>query len=201
MDRGVDQDESGLPQRKRLRLPGYDYTVAGGYFITVDVADRVPLLGRMQGSEVQLNEVGGMVSRVWNNLPHYYPGIVLDAFVIMPEHIHGIVILADPRLIAEAGGPTLSAAPTRLDAGSVVSEGPSVSQRPIAIPTLMRRFKSYTTNRYHRIRSSYPNSRLPAKLWQRSYYERVIRSESDFQEKRDYIVTNPQRRWLKNSGR
>jgi REP element-mobilizing transposase RayT len=162
----------------------------------------------MDHDRIVLNEVGDMVKRIWLAQPEHYPGIVLDAFVVMPEHIHGIVIEVDPRILAsQRPGPVLGPAPTgeaevtlpsdRATTSSA-EDSPEIS-RPIDLRLLMQDFKSLTSNKYYEIRQRYPNSRLPDKLWQRSYYERVFRSERDFDQKRGYIVTNPQRRFLRTT--
>jgi REP element-mobilizing transposase RayT len=208
-----------------MRLPDYDYAQGGGYFITIDSFKRVPLFGRMDDGHVILNEVGAMVQLFWLEQPQHYPGVVLDAFVVMPEHVHGIVILVDPRLTehggpdwdpattpridSQEGGPDWDPAPTPGVAehppdGREYYEQPieaaiSIPRRPIDLRLLMQNYKSLTSQEYYKIRQRYPQSRLPDRLWQRSYYERVIRSESDFNEKREYISTNPQRRFLKSS--
>lgn len=151
----------------------------------------------MNVQQALLNEVGEMVQGVWQNLPHYFPGVVLDAFVVMPDHIHGIVVLVDSWLINVKSGPARSAAPTL---GNEFNQEPPLAKsrkKPIDIPTLMRRFKSFTTKQYWDIQANHHNSRLPEKLWQRSFYERIIRSDSDLEEKREYIMTNPLRRFLK----
>jgi REP element-mobilizing transposase RayT len=76
-------------------LPAYDYSQAGAYFITVFTRDRVMLFGEIIDFGVRLNEIGIIVKQTWDNLPTHYRGIDLDAFIVMPNHVHGIIILAD----------------------------------------------------------------------------------------------------------
>jgi REP element-mobilizing transposase RayT len=142
-----------------------------------------------------------MVLRTWTEQPAHYPGVLLDAIVVMPEHLHGLVILTDPWLLRLEHKPGRN--PTNQDGPGL---GPALTrdfaesrERPVDIPSLIGRFKSLTTTRYYTIKDSHPDSRLPEKLWQRSYYERVIRSDSEFEEKREYIVTNHRRWWLRNT--
>ncbi len=104
--------KGNLPQRKRLRLTNYDYSQGGGYFITINVNGKIPLLGKMDGQNVILNEVGGMVQQVWNEQPEHYPGVMVDAFVLMPNHIHGIIVLTDPKMITDNHGLVRGPAPT-----------------------------------------------------------------------------------------
>src|SRR5205085_2721051 len=83
------------PRRHSLRLPDYDYSQAGAYFITACTQNRVMLLGEVIDCSVRLNELGTIVQQTWDDLPTHYQGIDLDAFVVMPKHLHGIIILAD----------------------------------------------------------------------------------------------------------
>ncbi|HEU4329111.1 MAG TPA: transposase [Roseiflexaceae bacterium] len=148
------------PHRQRsLRLRGYDYAQVGAYFITVCVERRLLLLGALSGGGVQLSPAGRMVGELWEALPLHYPA-ALDAFVAMPDHIHGILLLP-------GGG--------------------------LALPQLVHRLKSLTTARYRVgvAREGWPP--FPGRLWQRSYYERVIRSEDELAQVRMYIAENPTR--------
>ena len=128
------------PRRRSLRLPGYDYSQAGAYFITACSQNRVMLFGGVIDGDVQLNEMGTIVQQTWDELPAHYNGIDLDAFIVMPNHVHGIIILAD-------------------DSG-----------RRHAIPEIVRGFKTFSARRV--------NERAGRRgvLWQRGYYEHVIRN-------------------------
>ncbi|GBC84584.1 hypothetical protein HRbin11_01015 [bacterium HR11] len=79
--------------RRSIRLKGYDYTQPGAYFVTIVTQNRVCLFGEVVDGTMRLNDAGRMVQAVWNDLPRYYPGVAIDAFVVMPNHIHGIIIL------------------------------------------------------------------------------------------------------------
>lgn len=82
-------------QRRSIRLRNYDYTQNGAYFMTICVQDRACLLGDVVGGEMRLNEAGQRVQDVWMGLPDHYPHLQLDAWVIMPNHVHGIIVLHD----------------------------------------------------------------------------------------------------------
>ena len=82
------------PNRRSIRLPGYDYSKDGAYFVTICTKDRKCLFGDIATRKMALNDAGRMVEIVWNELPKYYPRISTDTFQIMPNHIHGIVIIA-----------------------------------------------------------------------------------------------------------
>lgn len=84
-------------RRNSLRLKGYDYAQAGCYYVTLCIQQRACLLGEIVQGAMRLSEAGRMVQAVWDDLPRFYPGVEIDAFVIMPNHIHGILVLtADP---------------------------------------------------------------------------------------------------------
>lgn len=86
-------DGSGRRDRCSLRLEGYDYAQAGAYFVTVVVQARLLLFGDVVDGEMRLNQAGAMVTRVWEEMPDRFPNIEMDAFVVMPNHIHGIIVI------------------------------------------------------------------------------------------------------------
>ncbi|MBC7237764.1 MAG: hypothetical protein H5T69_18130, partial [Chloroflexi bacterium] len=79
--------------RRSIRLKGYDYTQPGAYFVTIVTQDRARLFGEVVDGEMRLNDAGRMVQTVWDELPAFYPGVQTDAFIVMPNHIHGIIVL------------------------------------------------------------------------------------------------------------
>jgi hypothetical protein len=79
--------------RRSIRLKGYDYAQAGAYFVTIVTRDRACLFGEIVGGESYLNSAGQVVQSEWNDLPNRYPTVECDAFVVMPNHIHGIIVL------------------------------------------------------------------------------------------------------------
>jgi REP element-mobilizing transposase RayT len=81
--------------RRSIRLRGYDYTLAGAYFVTLVTQDRAALFGDVVDGIMRLNDAGRMVQAVWDEIPLFYPGVDVDAFVVMPNHIHGIIVLSD----------------------------------------------------------------------------------------------------------
>lgn len=156
-------DHPTYPTRRRLRLEGYNYSSAGMYFVTVCVQDRQPLLGTIRDGVMEPSAAGVMVQEVWDNLPHYSPGMATDAFIVMPDHIHGIVVLDDQR------------------------DSPSPRS---ALPAVLQRYKSYTTAKYRAGVYTAGWPRFPGTLWQRSYFERVIRNERELDAARVYITEN-----------
>ena len=184
-------------RRRSVRLRRYDYAQAGAYFVTVVAQRRMCLFGEVVEGEMRLNGAGEMVETWWRKLPEKHPGVDTDAFIIMPNHIHGIVIInttvgATPRGRPDAGG-------TERKRALVANQGQPHGAAPTGDdvkPTLgdiVRWFKTMTTNAY--IRGVRENDWTPfdKRLWQRNYYEHVIRNEDSLNETRHYINTNPLR--------
>jgi REP element-mobilizing transposase RayT len=138
--------------RRSIRAKRYDYATCGAYFVTICTDGRQPLLGEIRNGIVGLSEVGCMVQMVWNELPLRYPGVETDAFVVMPNHVHGIVMLA----------------------GSGQARGPAPT-----LPMVVHRFKSFTTHQHGKA------------LWQRNYFEHIVRNDRDLDRIREYIAVNP----------
>jgi putative transposase len=177
--------DSNKPQRHSIRLRGYDYAQAGAYFITIVTKDRLCLFDEVVEGAMRLNELGRMVQSVWEELPGHYPGVQCDAFVVMPNHIHGIITLADN----EAGGPPDVGAGLK-PARVAVAVGPNSVRagfKPApTLPEVVRAFKTFSARRVNEIRNT---TGFP--LWQRNYYEHVVRSEDELHRIREYIANNP----------
>ena len=136
---------------RSIRLKGYDYSQTGAYFITLCTERRVCLFGDVVGGEMQLNPVGRMVETVWNELPYFYPGIAIDGFVVMPNHIHGIIWVG----AAPCGRPDSANAGQsntgQSNTGQPRGVAPTVSAgdgAPLSLPDVVHRFKTLTTKRY-----------------------------------------------------
>src|SRR5688572_14668787 len=99
------------PRRRRpLRMPAFDYASTGAYFVTICVRERACLLGDIVDNLVRLNDVGELVMTIWHDLPTRFPSVDLDAFVVMPNHVHGILWLTDDS-VGVGLAPPASAAP------------------------------------------------------------------------------------------
>jgi REP element-mobilizing transposase RayT len=196
-----------------MRLKGYDYSQAGAYFVTICTQGRACLFGEVVYGEMRLNDAGRMVVAEWERLPALFPNVVLDAFVVMPNHIHGIVILTDPAddatdgataigatiSGATTGGATTRVAPTtaRDDAtpvGAGLVPAPSTPALSTPAPTLgdvIGAFKSRVTVEYIRGVKTFGWTPFDRRLWQRNYYEHIIRNEETLNCIRRYIAENP----------
>jgi REP element-mobilizing transposase RayT len=152
-------------RRRSIRLREYDYRQAGAYFITVVAYGRAALFGTIEGSEARLNEFGRIVERSWIDLPEHYSGAQCDAFVVMPNHVHGIIVLDEP--VVGAG---FKPAPTRRH----------------GLPEIVRALKTFSARRINEMRHT---PAMP--VWQRNYYEHVIRGDEELLRVREYILNNP----------
>ena len=174
-------------RRRSLRLPGYDYTKPGGYFVTVRVRGGAKLLGHVVAGEMHPNRYGRILQDCWARIPVRFPHAIGDAFVVMPNHVHGVVILAE----RTPGRGTASRAPTgNHDAASELLPACEQFGRPVpgSLPTTIRSFKSAVTRRINILRDT-PGGRV----WQRGFYEHMVRDEADLAGIREYVLTNPAR--------
>ena len=158
-------------QRRSLRLKDYDYAQAGVYFVTICTKDRVCLFGDLVDGEMQLNAAGRVAERYWLDIPVHFPHTELDAFVVMPNHVHGILVIGD------AGRGTACRAPTVERFGQPVAG---------SIPTVVRSFKSAVTKQINLLQGAAGTT-----VWQRNYYEHIIRDEAALDGIREYIDNNP----------
>ena len=88
-------DNSQAHHRRSIRLKGYDYTLPGAYFVTLVAWQRACLFGEITGDQMRLSPYGEIVRRAWSDLPRHYPHVILDEFILMPNHVHAIIVLVD----------------------------------------------------------------------------------------------------------
>lgn len=176
-------------RRSKLRLEGYDYARGGVYFVTICTRERAPLFGEVILGEMVLNEAGRSVVKSWQELKDRFSRVDLDAFVVMPDHIHGVVVLRwhwETKTICRPGVTRL---PTQ--------------DMPIhqTLSAIVGAFKSITTVRYTRgVR--YEGWRpFRKKLWQRGFFDRVFRDERALDNVRRYIANNPRSYGQQHDGR
>ncbi len=103
-----------IHRRRSLRLKGYDYTHVGAYFVSIVTQDRLCLFGEIVGKETRLNKAGEMVCGIWNTLPQRFPSVEIDLFVVMPNHLHGIIVINQPKRATTRVAPTVSAGAVHL---------------------------------------------------------------------------------------
>ena len=156
----------------------------GVYFITVCAQDRQCLFGEVVDGEIRLNDTGRMVQAVWEELSIHYPGVEGDGFVVMPNHFHGIIVIADVTVGADlrVGPNSEGAHPTHQGAHTGAP-----------LPTVVQWFKTMTTNEYMRGIKTFGWTPFPGQLWQRNYYEHIVRDDVSLNRIRQYILDNPAR--------
>jgi REP element-mobilizing transposase RayT len=161
-----------LHHRQSIRLRDYDYSKEGMYFVTICAKNHECVFGSIVGGAMQKNDVGHAVERYWNEIPQHFPHVGLDVYVIMPNHLHGIVIVGannhSPSL-----PPVLKRPPRPATSGTSKTLGSIVRGFKIAVTKWMR-----------------SNTAIPD-VWQRNYLEHVVRDESELERIREYIQNNP----------
>ena len=166
--------------RRSVRLPGFDYRRSGMYFVTICAKNRECLFGEIQNDNIVLNECGTIALDCWNAIPKHFPHVRLDAFVIMPNHMHGILHISS---YPHACRGTPWRAPTeRKFAQSIAG----------SLSTIVNHFKGAVTRK---MRTLYPT--WDSSVWQRNYHERIIRNPCELRQCTEYIVENP-KNWEKD---
>ena len=158
--------------RRSIRLKGYDYSLTGAYFVTICVQDGQCFLGEITKEEMVLNPPGAMVQERWLALQQRFPNIELDAMVIMPNHIHGILVITVEVVVGDGLVPPRKRQPAER---STAAQNTGLRVAP-TIGEIVGAFKSVTTNQY--IHGVHEKDWAPFKrrLWQRNYWERIIRN-------------------------
>jgi putative transposase len=180
--------QSSSRHRRSIRLPGYDYSSEGLYFVTIVTHERESLFGNILDGEMCLNPLGDIVREEWLRSPQIRAEIELDEFVIMPNHFHAIfsIIRTGDRPVAPTTNPvtntTMPVAPTK-------QPGPP----PKSVGSFIAGFKSSVTKRINLLRHT-PG--LP--VWQRNYYEHIIGTDREYDQIAEYIFSNPQN-WQSDS--
>jgi len=204
-----------IHHRRSVRLRGYDYSQAGLYFITICTQNRLCLFGEIKNGEIILNDAGIMIDKWWNELKHKYRNIKLHEQIIMPNHLHGIIQIinetgsvgADLRVCPDSDlrvcpddtwqtsktGQSHRIAPTGTEKSGERALGERALGEHIGSPlhAMIQWFKTMTTNEYIRGVKNNDWPRFNKKLWQRNYYEHIIRNEKSCYQISEYVQTNP----------
>jgi putative transposase len=161
-------------QRKQTRIKDFSYTAGGIYHIVIGTYDKLPLLGTIINAEMHLSEIGNSVVDSWWYLSELYSNIALDEYTIMPNHIHALLIIQG----AGAYKKEYQHNQTLTDDEEVKELSPKIC----SIPDIVRDFKSYTSHLFYQ--------KWKFSLWQRGYYEHIIRSDAELENARKYIREN-----------
>ncbi|MBA3874197.1 MAG: transposase [Anaerolineae bacterium] len=161
---------TSFPQRKSPRLQGYDYRQNGAYFITICTHKRQHLFREISSDEMELNTLGCIAQTCWEQIPAHFPKAEVDAFVVMPNHIHGVLLIIDETKCADYQYEQFS--------------------NPIArsLSTMMRSYKSAVTKQINQLLMT-DNS----PTWQGRFHDHIIRSERGLNVLQQYVANNPVR--------
>jgi REP-associated tyrosine transposase len=185
----ADNNADNLPQRRSIRLTNYNYTQAGAYYITICTEKRNPLFGHIRNGVMHHNACGRIVHDCWQAIPKHCPNVALDYFVVMPNHVHGILLL-------ENSAGTMYRAPTAAANGDRQATTPHAPAAPRrfgnalagSLAAMVGMYKAAVTRQINQ------SCRSPGgHLWQRNYWEHIIRDERELAEVRRYIAENPLR--------
>ena len=195
-----------FPERKPLRLSDYDYTQAGAYFVTICTQNRSCLFGTIVDGEMLLNEIGQIVEEQLHAIPKRFPQARLDEYIVMPNHIHAIITIVGAPLAGArntdgvsgnsgnpVGAPLAGALNTN---GAHVTDGASGNRAtarvaPTTLGDIVGAYKSLCVHFCLAWARNHDNERLLGTLWQRNYWEHIIRDEPELHRIREYIRNNP----------
>jgi putative transposase len=169
--------------RRSIRLKGYDYSQAGLYFITICVQDRACLFGEIVHGKMILNDAGKMVENEWLKIPQRFPNVHLHEYMVMPNHFHAIMEIVGATLVVaqnDMGQPHL-----------VQPQGIAPTDKPKTVGDMVGAFQSIVTVEYIRGVKQLGWTPFNGKLWQRNYWEHIIRDEPSYHRISNYIINNP----------
>lgn len=185
-----------IHHRRSIRLKGYDYSQQGLYFVTICVKNRACLFGEIINEQIILNDAGRMVDKWYNELENKYPDIKCQEHIVMPNHFHCIV-----EIIGSVVGANLRVCPDDVSSPDLEKGGHNeIMGEHTGSPLwrVIQWFKTMSTNEY--IRNVKTNNwlRFDGKLWQRNYWEHIIRNEKSYRNISEYIINNP-KNWENDS--
>ena len=186
--------DRSLPHRRSVRLRGYDYSQPGAYFVTLCTQRMDCLFGTIVGGQMRVSPAGAIVQECWLEIPRHFDHAVLDEFVVMPNHLHGILVFSPG---AHHGVPL--PAPLHGVPGFRGTRGGVPRQEAFARPaagslaSVLRLIKQSVTRRVAVGLDVGARLGVPLPIWQRNYYEHIIRNQDELDKIREYIRTNPLR--------
>lgn len=193
--------DPSIHHRRSIRLQGYNYSQKGAYFITLCAQNRQCVFGNIVDGEMQLNDAGQMVLRWYSELENKFPDIECDAFVCMPNHVHFIVVNvgADLRVRPDSNSTDLRVRPPDRESAYPLKGQTHRSALSVILGEhigsplhrVVQWFKTMSTNEYIRGVKQRGWPPFPGKLWQRNYWEHIVRNELELNRIREYISNNP----------
>jgi REP element-mobilizing transposase RayT len=201
--------DSNLPNRQSIRLKDYDYSAQGSYFVTLVTQDRVHLFGKIENGKMNLNSVGKIVAEEWKNTVQLRPNTILGEFIIMPDHIHMIVTISsqiknkdeqewthsNPKSPSHTIGAIIrgfKGACTKKINLFLNSTGESQFARNESHLAHNESHLAHNESQFARKSAQFaPSEFNKTKIWQRNYYEHIIRNQVDYSRIEQYIIDNP----------
>ena len=157
------------------RLPNWDYRWNAAYFVTICTQNRECYFGDVVNHKMQLSEIGHIAQSCWQEIPKHFPFVLLNAFIIMPNHVHGIVVIDKPGIVETLHATSLHTTPTNKMA--------FISPKQGSLSTIIRSYKSAVTKNLRQIHANF--------AWQSRFHDHIIRNNKSFQTISEYIVNNP----------
>jgi REP element-mobilizing transposase RayT len=170
---------------KSIRLPDYDYRKNGGYFVTICTQNRICCFGNIKNNQVQLSSIGKIAQQSWIEISKHFNYVYIDAFIIMPNHIHGVIIIDQPsQNIAIDSHRDITRKVSTNDVDYVSQTMSQLSPKAGSLSVIIRSYKATVTRRCKQ--NSIDNF-----SWQPRFYEHIIRDQSSLDKIREYIINNP----------
>ncbi len=176
----------GSKRRRSLRLRGYDYSQPGAYFVTICTRNRLPIFGRVDQGRMLLNNCGKIATRKWEQLDKRFPEIEIDEFIVMPDHMHGIIVIPDPTVVVEAIHELPIHDLPQHELPRQREKNSPISRRRMTLPMVIGFYKMNTAKAIN-----IANNTRGTHVWQRNYYEHIIRNQDSLNRIRHYILENP----------
>jgi putative transposase len=174
--------ETARHHRKIIRLKEFDYSLLGAYFVTICTFDKMSLLGKIEHGEMNLSQQGTVAHQCWKELPEHFQNIILDVFVVMPNHVHGIIIITDP--LDNLRRDLIYQIPNADVINHVPTEWGLMKNQKITLGKIVRYYKARSTKFIH-------DAGCSDFQWQSRFYDRIIRDKNEYDAIRKYIYYNP----------
>ena len=184
-----------IHHRRSIRLKGYDYSQAGLYFITICCQNRECRFGKIMNGKMILNDAGKIAGKCWFQIPTHFPNVILHEYIVMPNHVHGIIELIQnngmiggvenvgvENVGVENFQPLQSDQPKQNKFQKII---------PHSIGSIVRGYKIGVTKWFRSVETEDFVPLQPQRIWQRNYYEHIIRNEQSYQTISNYIIDNP----------
>ena len=177
---------SAIPHRKSIRLKNYNYSQVGLYFVTICTQNRECLFGQIINDEMVLNIAGRMIEKIWLDIPTHHDNTNLHEYIVMPNHFHAIIEIV--------GAESISARVSESTFGKMNhGKRADMESAPtdVGLSGFVQTFKRVTTIEYIKMVKQHILPSFDKKIWQRNYWEHIVRNDDEYHQISDYIINNP----------